>query len=410
MRPSLEPPSDSRSQLGDALTSTGLAPTALTASSVGATVAAIFPMTASDPSPFDTVESAIADIAAGKLVIVTDDENRENEGDLIMAAEKVTPETVNMMIRYGSGIVCVPTLEPQLRRLGLGPMVARNRESHRTDFTVSVDAAEGISTGISAYDRTLTIRLLANPATHPEQLVQPGHVFPLRARPGGVLERAGHTEAAVDLVTLAGLSPLGVLCELVNDDGTVQRLPQLVEFGRKFGLKLISIASLIEYRAQRDQLVERVASQPFASEFGDFTVYVFRSRLDGRHHLAFTCGTLGPEPTLVRVHSENVLSDLFQAKGMAGHRTLMASLAAVTREGRGVVLYMQPPNPGDTVLRCLAAKQGELPPPMSFRDYGLGAQILAALGLEKIRLISNSARKVVGLDGYGLEIVEQVGV
>src|SRR5437868_3498542 len=231
-------------------------------------------MTAVPPTPFDTIEAAIADIAAGKLIIVADDENRENEGDLIMAAEKATPETINMMIRYGSGIVCVPTVEHLLRRLGLGPMVASNRESHRTDFTVSVDAADGISTGISAYDRTRTIALLANPATKPEQLVQPGHVFPLRARPGGVLERAGHTEAAVDLATLAGMSPMGVLCELVNDDGTVQRLPQLVEFKRKFGLKMISIAALIEYRSRRDQLVELVTAQPFASEFGSFTMHV----------------------------------------------------------------------------------------------------------------------------------------
>src|SRR4051812_47557721 len=222
--------------------------------------------TASAQPPFDTVESAIQDIALGRLVIVTDDENRENEGDLIMAASKATPETVNMMIRYGSGIVCVPTVEHQLRRLGLGPMVASNRESHRTDFTVSVDAAAGITTGISAYDRTQTIRILADPLAMPDQLVQPGHVFPLRARPGGVLERAGHTEAAVDLAILAGLHPSGVLCELVNDDGTVQRLPQLVEFKQKFGLKMTSIAALIEYRAQRDHLVERVATKPFPSD------------------------------------------------------------------------------------------------------------------------------------------------
>jgi 3,4-dihydroxy 2-butanone 4-phosphate synthase/GTP cyclohydrolase II len=372
------------------------------------TVAGRFNMTASVLPPFDSVESAIADIAAGKLIIVADDENRENEGDLIMAAEKVTPETVNMMIRYGSGIVCVPTVEHQLRRLGLGPMVASNRESQRTDFTVSVDAAEGITTGISAYDRTLTIRLLANPATRPEQLVQPGHVFPLRARPGGVLERAGHTEAAVDLATLAGLSPMGVLCELVNDDGTVQRLPQLVEFKRKFGLKMISIAALIEYRSRRDQLVERVAVQPFASEFGEFAVHVFRSRLDGRHHLALTLGELKPDPTLVRVHSANALGDVFRGKGLPGHQMLTASLAAVSRAGGGVVLYMQPSNPGEVLVRSLAAKPGDAAPPMDFRDYGIGAQILVALGLGKIRLMSNSTRKVVGLDGYGLEIVEVV--
>ncbi len=365
-------------------------------------------MSTSVQASFDTVESAIADIAAGRLVIVTDDENRENEGDLIMAAEKATPETVNMMIRYGSGIVCVPTLEPQLRRLGLGPMVARNRESHRTDFTVSVDAADGISTGISAYDRSRTIRLLADPSTRPDQLVQPGHVFPLRARPGGVLERAGHTEAAVDLAVLAGLSPMGILCELVNDDGTVQRLPQLVEFKQKFGLKMISIAALIEYRARRDQLVEQIVNRPFASEFGEFTLHVFKGRIDGRHHVALTMGELGPEPVLVRVHSENVLSDVFRAKGMLGHQLLTDSLAAVARAGRGVVLYMQPSSPGEVLVRCLTAAPGDLPPPMSLRDYGTGAQILAALGVRKIRLLSSNTRKVVGLDGYGLEIVEQV--
>ncbi|MCF7760716.1 MAG: 3,4-dihydroxy-2-butanone-4-phosphate synthase, partial [Cephaloticoccus sp.] len=226
------------------------------------------------PDAFDSVESALQEIAAGRLVIVTDDEGRENEGDLIMAASKVTPETVNMMIRYCSGIVCVPMLEAQLRHLGLGPMVQHNREVQRTDFAVSVDAADGITTGISAFDRAQTIRILANAEAAPEQLVQPGHVFPLRAKPGGVLERAGHTEAAVDLAILAGLHPSGVLCELVNDDGTVQRLPQLLEFKRKFGLKMISIASLIEYRHQREQLVEPVCMEPFASVFGDFTLHV----------------------------------------------------------------------------------------------------------------------------------------
>ena len=367
-------------------------------------------MTAPAQAPFETVEAAIADIAAGRLVIVTDDESRENEGDLIMAATKATPETVNMMIRYGSGIVCVPTVEHQLRRLGLGPMVQQNREVQRTDFTVTVDAAEGISTGISAYDRTQTIRILADPNARPEQLVQPGHVFPLRARPGGVLERAGHTEAAVDLATLAGLPPVGVLCELVNDDGTVQRLPQLVEFKARFGLTMISIAALIEYRARRDHLVERVLTQPFPSEFGEFTLHVFRSTLDGRHHLALTMGELGPEPALVRVHSENLLSDVFQAKGTSSYHALTASLTAVAGAGRGVVLYMEPANAGDVLLRRLQAKPGEAPPPMSFRDYGTGAQILVALGLRKIRLLSNSTHKLIGLDGYGLEIVEQLPV
>ena len=368
------------------------------------------PHAMSTHAPFDSVETAIQAVAAGQLVIVTDDEDRENEGDLIMAAEKVTPETVNMMIRYCSGIVCVPMVEQQLRRLGLGPMVQQNREVQRTDFTVSVDAAQGISTGISAHDRTQTIRVLADPVSRPEQLVQPGHVFPLRARPGGVLERAGHTEAAVDLATLAGLTPTGVLCELVNDDGTVQRLPQLVEFKRKFGLKMISIATLIEYRAHREHLVERILAQPFPSEFGEFTLHVFRSNLDGRHHLALTMGVLGPEPALVRVHSENLLSDVFRAKGMPSQHALTASFEAVAREGRGVVLYMEPSNYAEVLMRRLAAKPGEAAPAMGLRDYGIGAQILAALGLRKIRLLTHSPRHVVGLDGYGLEIVEQIPV
>jgi 3,4-dihydroxy 2-butanone 4-phosphate synthase/GTP cyclohydrolase II len=360
--------------------------------------------------PFDSVESVIQDIVAGRMVIVTDDEDRENEGDLIMAAAAVTPQSVGMMIRYCSGIICVPTVETQLKRLGLGPMAGHNRESRRTDFTVSVDAAEGISTGISAQDRAQTIRILAEPQARPEQLVQPGHVFPLRARPGGVLERAGHTEAAVDLATLAGLFPAGVLCELVNDDGTVQRLPELTEFKRKFGLRLISIAQLIEYRVKREQLVDLVCTKPFPTEFGDFVLHVFRSTLDGRQHLALTMGLLDPAPTLVRVHSENLLSDVFHARGMGSSRALAASLEVIARTGRGVVLYMEPANAGEVLLRRLNAAPGETVSPMSLRDYGTGAQILRALGLGQIRLLSNSNRKVVGLDGYGLEIVEQVAL
>jgi len=360
--------------------------------------------------PFDSVESAIQDIAAGRMVIVTDDEDRENEGDLIMAAAGVTPQSVGMMIRYCSGIICVPTVETQLKRLGLGPMVGHNRESRRTDFTVSVDAAAGISTGISAADRTQTIRILADPLARPEQLVQPGHVFPLRARPGGVLERAGHTEAAVDLATLAGLFPAGVLCELVNDDGAVQRLPELAEFKRRFSLRMISIAQLIEYRVKREHLVDLVCTKPFPTEFGDFVLHVFRSTLDGRQHLALTMGPLDPAPTLVRVHSENLLSDVFHARGMGSGRALAASLEVIARAGRGVVLYMEPANAGEVLLRRLNAAPGETVSPMSLRDYGTGAQILRALGLGQIRLLSNSNRKVVGLDGYGLEIVEQVAL
>ncbi|HEY4301142.1 MAG TPA: 3,4-dihydroxy-2-butanone-4-phosphate synthase [Candidatus Didemnitutus sp.] len=358
-------------------------------------------------NPFDSIEAAIAAIAAGGLVIVTDDEARENEGDLIMAASKATPGTVNMMIRYCSGIVCVPTVEHQLRRLGLGPMVQQNREVQRTDFTVSVDAADGITTGISAFDRAQTIRILANCDSRPEQLVQPGHVFPLRARPGGVLERAGHTEAAVDLAVLAGLPPVGVLCELINDDGTVQRLPQLVEFKKRFSLPMISIAQLIEHRAGREQLVERISERPFASEYGDFQLHVFRSKVDGRHHLAFSMGRLDDAPTLVRVHAENLLSDVFHGREMGSHHSLLASLRTIAETKHGVIVYMEQAGRMQEAVLHAGPPGG---PPTNLRDYGIGAQILTSLGLRKIRLLQHSPRRVVGLEGYGLEIVEQIPV
>jgi len=247
---------------------------------------------------FDSVEAAIQDIAAGKLVIVTDDESRENEGDLVMAASKATPQAVNQMILHARGLICVPMMAHQLRRLGINPMASENRESHQTDFAVSVDAAEGITTGISAYDRAETIRILANPASEPDQLVQPGHVFPLRARPGGVLQRAGHTEAAVDLAQLAGLNPSGVICEILNEDGSLARLPDLIEFKAKHGLKLISIADLIEYRHTRDKLVEHLLTRPFESAFGTFDLHIFRSILDDRQHIALSMGQLTPSPLL----------------------------------------------------------------------------------------------------------------
>jgi 3,4-dihydroxy 2-butanone 4-phosphate synthase/GTP cyclohydrolase II len=357
---------------------------------------------------FDSVETAIQTIAAGGIVIVTDDEGRENEGDLVMAAEKSTPELVNMMIRHARGLLCVPMTEPQLRRLGINPMVQQNREAMRTAFTVSVDAAEGITTGISAFDRARTISLLVNPATKPDELVQPGHIFPLASRPGGVLERAGHTEAAVDLTALAGLKPAAVICEVLNDDGTMARLPELVEFKQRHKLPLISIASLIEYRHQREQLVERLTTRPFTSEYGEFQLHIFRSKVDGRHHLAFTKGTLDASPTLVRVHTENLLSDVFHAKGMDSHASLLASLSHVAKAGHGAIVYMEQNG------RMQEALIGEDRPAAgsrtNLRDYGIGAQILTALGLRKIRLMSHSQRHVVGLDGYGLEIVEQIQV
>ncbi|MFZ5495924.1 MAG: 3,4-dihydroxy-2-butanone-4-phosphate synthase [Verrucomicrobiota bacterium] len=360
----------------------------------------------SSTAPFDSVDAAIQAIAGGGLVIVTDDEGRENEGDLVMAAEKTTPELVNMMIRHARGLICVPMTEPQLKRLGINPMVQQNRESHRTAFTVSVDAAEGITTGISAFDRARTIQVLANPASRSDELVQPGHVFPLCARAGGVLERAGHTEAAVDLAALAGLRPAGVICEILNEDGTMARLPELVEFKRRHGLPLISISALIEYRHRREQLVERIAQRPFSSEYGDFTLHVFRSKVDGRHHLAFTMGKLDGSPTLVRVHTENLLSDVFHAREMGSHRSLLASLQRVAQAGHGAIVYME--QSGRMQEALLTPGPAARPP--NLRDYGTGAQILTALGLRKIRLLQHAPKRVVGLEGYGLEIVEQIPV
>ncbi len=358
------------------------------------------------PAPFDSVETAIQAIAAGGLVIVTDDESRENEGDLVMAAEKATPELVNMMIRHARGLICVPMTEPQLKRLGINPMVQQNRESHRTAFTVSVDAAEGITTGISAFDRARTVQLLANPATRSDELVQPGHIFPLCARPGGVLERAGHTEAAVDLAALAGLRPAAVICEILNEDGTMARLTELVEFKRQHRLPMISISALIEYRHRREQLVERVAQRPFSSEYGDFTLHVFRSKVDGRHHLAFTMGKLDGSPTLVRVHTENLLSDVFHATDLGSHRSLVSSLQRVAQVGHGAIVYMEQNGRMQDALLNPGAPAASA----NLRDYGTGAQILTALGLRKIRLLQHAPRRVVGLEGYGLEIVEQIPV
>ncbi len=361
-------------------------------------------------SHFDTVEDAIRAVADGKMIIVTDDESRENEGDLVMAAGKATVELVNMMIRHAGGLICVPTTGHHLKRLGIEQMVRENRETLRTAFTVSVDAAEGITTGISAYDRARTIQLLSNPATRPDELVRPGHIFPLQARAGGVLERAGHTEAAVDLVSLAGLEPTAVICEILNEDGSCARLPQLVEFKKRHGLVLISIAQLIEYRHRREPLVEPVATRTFASEFGQFDLHVFRSKLDGREHLAFSMGNLGAEPTLVRVHSENVLSDVFRGAGLTGYHSLTESLHRIAEAKQGVVLYMQRGLTLGASAADPAVAPGQ-PPPMGLREYGIGAQILVALGLRKIRLMSGTAaRHVVGLEGYGLEIVEQVAV
>lgn len=362
---------------------------------------------------FDSIDEAIEEIAVGRPVIVTDDEDRENEGDLVLAASLATTETINMMIRWARGLICVPMTDPDLKRLHLDPMVRRNRESQGTAFTVSVDAAEGITTGISAAERTKTIRVLGNPVSQPEQLVQPGHVFPLSARPGGVLERAGHTEAAVDLARLADLPPVGVVCEILNDDGSCARLPELIRFKEEHGLKLISIAALIDYRHRRERLVECVHRQPFETAYGPFEVHLFRNRVDGNIHYALTRGELDAGPVLVRVHSENVLSDVFQVEGFGKRGALVASLRRISEEGRGVVVYMSHPCGGvQPPARHIGtnSKAGLSGAKMDFRAYGVGAQILASLGVRKLRLLSTTERRVIGLDGYGLEIVEQVPV
>ncbi len=354
---------------------------------------------------FDSVEEAIAEVAAGRPVIVTDDEDRENEGDLIIAAAKVTPESVNMMIQHARGLICAPCTGHHLQQLGITRMVDENREAHKTDFTVSVDAAEGITTGISAYDRFRTIQLLGNPDTRPDEFVQPGHIFPLKAKDGGVLERAGHTEAAIDLASLAGLFPCGVVCEILNDDGTMARVPELYAFKQRHGLKMISIAALIEYRSKRDKLVELVREMPFASELGTYSLKIFRSKLDHLEHYALVAGNLDGSPTLVRVHAENLFTDLFKKVGGQSSDPLHAAMKRISEEGLGAVVFISRPDKGFSLIE--ASKEGK-PGSMGLRDYGIGAQILVALGLEKIRLLSNTSRNVVGLDGYGLEIVEQV--
>ncbi|NBB80315.1 MAG: 3,4-dihydroxy-2-butanone-4-phosphate synthase [Verrucomicrobia bacterium] len=363
-------------------------------------------------NPFDPIDAAIADIAAGKMVIVTDDESRENEGDLVMAASKVTPQAVNQMILHARGLICVPMLAHQLRRLGISPMASENRESQQTDFAISVDAAEGITTGISAYDRAETIRILSDPKSEPDLLVQPGHVFPLRARPGGVLQRAGHTEAAVDLAQLAGLNPSGVICEILNEDGSLARLPDLIRFKEKHGLKLISIADLIEYRHTRDKLIEHVLTQPFDSDFGSFDLHIFRSILDNRQHVALSMGVLNKEPTLVRVQSENMLSDIFRSSSLGGFKALNSAMQRIAEAGHGVLLYIEQPQGGIRIIE--GENEADLknvgPTKMDFRDYGIGAQILVELGLKRIRLMSSTQRKVVGIDGYDLEIVEQIDI
>ncbi len=371
----------------------------------------------------DSIESALADLRKGRMVIVVDDADRENEGDLVIAGEKATPAAVNFMARFGRGLICVPTTEERLQQLGVEVMVARNQDSFRTDFQVSVDAASGVTTGISAADRARTIQVMCDPTATPADLRKPGHVFPLRAKPGGVLRRAGHTEAAVDLARLAGFRPVGVICEIMNDNGTMARLPQLRVFARKHRLRLCTIADLIEYRRTREKLVERVESIDMPTDYGDFRLHLYRSNADGEHHIALVKGNpAGKKGVLVRVHSECLTGDVFGSRRCDCGPQLQAAMQRISEEGCGVVLYMRQEGRGiglapkikayklqeqglDTVDANLRLGFG-----MDLRDYGIGAQMLVDLGLRSIRLLTNNPKKVVGLQGYGLEIAGQLPI
>jgi 3,4-dihydroxy 2-butanone 4-phosphate synthase / GTP cyclohydrolase II len=374
-------------------------------------------------TPFATVEAAIEDIREGRFVVVVDDPDRENEGDLVIAAQFATPEAINFMAKHGRGLICLCLTEDRADKLGLRPMTERNELPLGTAFTITIEAREGVTTGVSAADRSHTMQIAIAPDTQPFDLVTPGHVQPLRAKPGGVLERIGQTEAAVDLARLAGLNPAGVVCEIMNEDGTMARVPDLVAYCEQHGLKMITVADLVEYRRRNEKLIERVVSVRLPTDYGEFTVVAFKEKLTGKVHTALVAGDLeGAENVLVRVHSECLTGDVFHSLRCDCGEQLEQALAQIAREGVGVLLYMAQEGRGIGLLNKLLAYElqergrdtveanTELGFPVDARDYGIGNQILADLGLTTIRILTNNPKKLTGIDGFGLTVVEQVPI
>ncbi len=369
------------------------------------------------------ITEAIADIKAGKFVIAVDDEDRENEGDFIMAAEKVTAEAINFMAKYGRGLICMPMTGERLDQLRIPLMTSSNTSHFGTAFTVSVEARYGTSTGISAADRAKTVQTLVNPNTRPEDITMPGHMFPLRARDGGVLVRAGQTEATVDLARLAGLQPAGVCCEIMNDDGTMARMPQLEVLSQKLGIKIISVADLIAYRRRHEKLVHRVAEAKIPTKFAEFTAIAYKSDVDPQEHLALILGDISTDkPVLVRAHSECLTGDVFRSMRCDCGTQLDTAMEMIAREGCGVIIYLRQEGRGiglHNKIRAYALQEKGLDTveanislgfPADKRDYGIGAQIMADLGLREIRLLTNNPRKVIGLESYGLKVVETLPI